>query len=145
MNTEEMKAVIAEVKFHSWSFVVEEGHGGIHLQAFFLAQDADLSTDGTVWMHTSRKWLLSPYMTKSEIVQTAFKCVLTAVEHEAREFFTYKGNPIFGPHFDVDALVDIYQAGKVDKRDEPKHHCGLQGYNPMIDERCPACATRVNS
>lgn len=137
MNIDEMRAVVAEVKFPSWVFVVKDGHGGIHLQGFFKARDA---TTYVGWRnHSTRKWLLSPYMTKSEIVQTAFKCVLTAVEHEAREFFTYKGKPIFGPHFDVDALRDLAEVGALDAR-EPQHHCGLQGYNPMIDERCPACA-----
>lgn len=25
---------------------------------------------------------------------------------------------------------------------EPQHHCGVSGYNPMIDEPCPGCAAR---
>jgi hypothetical protein len=58
--------------------------------------------------------MLSTFMTKSELVQTAFKAVMTASEHEIRETFTYKGRRIFGPHFDVEALWSI--AGKVDVR-----------------------------
>jgi hypothetical protein len=46
-------------------------------------------------------------MTKSEVVQTAFKAALTAIEHEARERFTYRGQSIFDPHYDVDQLVEL--------------------------------------
>jgi hypothetical protein len=56
---------------------------------------------------SGRKWLLSPHMTNSEIVTTAFKALLTAVEHELREKFTYKGQAIFDPHMDVDRLVAL--------------------------------------
>nr|WP_315206420.1 hypothetical protein [uncultured Albidiferax sp.] len=50
-------------------------------------------------------------MTPSEVVQTALKCVLTSLEHEARENFKYKGAPIFGPHFDVDDLAVLCADG----------------------------------
>jgi len=56
-----------------------------------------------------RKWRLSQHMTKSEIVQTAFKAILTAEEHEVREKFLYRGHAIFGPHLNVDALVGFSQ------------------------------------
>lgn len=57
-----------------------------------------------------RKWLLSPHMTTSEIVSTAFKAYLTAEEHECRERFTYKGTRVFGPHFDVDSIVEALES-----------------------------------
>lgn len=67
-----------------------------------------LDTDtGRHAFHKSRKWLLSEHMTRSEVVQTALKAVLTVLEHEARENFKYRGAAIFGPHFDVDALSDV--------------------------------------
>jgi len=66
---------------------------------------------------TSRKWRLSTYMTKSELVQTALKAVLTAEEHEARETFHYKGEAIFGPHFDIEELVRIAQEKRLDTRE----------------------------
>lgn len=55
----------------------------------------------------SRKWFLSPHMTKGELVQTCLKAVLTAEEHEAREKFLYRGRAVLGPHIDIEAL---YQA-----------------------------------
>lgn len=54
-----------------------------------------------------RKWLLSEHMTDGEIVQTAFLATMTAMEHEARERFTYKGQSVFDPHYDIEKLVEL--------------------------------------
>jgi len=56
---------------------------------------------------TGRKWMLSPHMCKNEIVTTAFKAIMTAMEHEVREMFRYRGVSIFNPHMDPDKLVDF--------------------------------------
>jgi hypothetical protein len=45
-----------------------------------------------------RKWPIEPEHTEGEIVRTALKAVLTAVEHEAREQFLFDGKAIFDPH-----------------------------------------------
>lgn len=55
----------------------------------------------------SRKWRLSEHMVPGEVVQTALKAVLTAFEHEIREFFKVDGCAVFQPHFDLDALVSF--------------------------------------
>lgn len=54
-----------------------------------------------------RKWLISEHMTDGEIVQTVFKAVMTAMEHEAREQFKYRGQPILDPHYDIEKLVAL--------------------------------------
>lgn len=65
-----------------------------------------------------RKWLLSRHMTPSEVVQTAFLATMTAVEHEAREQFLYRGEPVLDPHFDIEQLYLLRHAGALDKRVE---------------------------
>jgi hypothetical protein len=55
-------------------------------------------------------------MTVSEIVQTAFKATLTALEHETREKFRYRDAAIFGPHFNVERMVAL--AGDPSATDE---------------------------
>ena len=49
------------------------------------------------------RWL-SPYASKSDLVRMAFGAILAYNEHEAREFFHYRGRQVFGPHVSVDAL-----------------------------------------
>lgn len=52
-----------------------------------------------------RKWRLSQHMTDGEIVWTAFKAMLTALEHEAREMFTFDGVTVADSHVDIHKLV----------------------------------------
>jgi hypothetical protein len=112
-NRPSMRAIVDSCRFEGYAFEVNAGHGGIHLQATYL--DADIVTGEPAVQHT-RKWLLSPHMTRSEIVQTCFKLVMTSMEHRAREGFTYRGKRVFGPHFDVEALWQICADKRFDVR-----------------------------
>lgn len=99
--------------FGEWRFLV-----GLDGERAYLQVEATepCATTGELKPWRGRKWLLSPHMTKSEIVQTAFKAVATAVEHETREQFRYRGQAIFGPHFDVDRLAELAAEGAHDAR-----------------------------
>jgi len=113
MTLAEMRTILFDVNYLDYEFVVREGHGGIFLQAVYTEPDV---VTGLPEPQYTRKWLLSPYMVKSELVQTALKCVLTSAEHRVREHFLYRGRRIFGPHFDVDALVQICDDKQLDYR-----------------------------
>jgi hypothetical protein len=110
------RELLDQVEFDNYSFLVRYGHGGVYLQAVFM--EPDIVTGVPQLQHT-RKWVLSPHMTNSEIVQTVFKLCLTSVEHRARESFKYRGKRIFGPHFDVDALCEIVSERRFDYRVAP--------------------------
>lgn len=113
MTVEEIRAIVAQVSFQDWTFVVERDGAGSYLQVVFDAPDLG---SGRIESWTGRKWRLSAHMTKSEIVTTALKAVLTAVEHEAREAFKFQGRAIFGPHIDVEALVALVDQSRPDAR-----------------------------
>lgn len=53
--------------------------------------------------------------TPSAIVGTCFKCLLTSMEHRARESFKYRGQAVFHPHRDVEDLVELCQKEVVEK------------------------------
>lgn len=104
--------VLEMIEFPNFGVEAREGHGGVYLVGRFYAPDNFADVKGAAGIsfpveQSTRKWLLSPFMTDSEIVQTAFKMILTAFEHEIREQFRYDGAPIFGPHFDVNDLRDL--------------------------------------
>jgi hypothetical protein len=102
-TVDQIKEIISKVSYPEFTFKVESGIGGrIYV---VIAFEATCSKSGQLEKWRSRKWDLSVHMTKSEIVQTCFAACLMALEHEAREKFHYKGQAIFGPHFDVDKLV----------------------------------------
>lgn len=92
--------ILNNVKYRDWRFELSvQDHDG---HAALLAR---FNADGRAW--TTRKYYLSPHMTRSEIIQTAFLCIKVAEEHETREHFLYLGKPIFGPHFDADKLASL--------------------------------------
>lgn len=113
-------ALLANLEYKDWSFYVGSRLDGmLYLQVSFIAPDND-APGHPPCRQQGRKWLLSPHMTDSEFIQTAFKAVLTAEEHEARELFMYKGVAPFAPHFDVEELVKLAASGHTDTRKTPK-------------------------
>lgn len=101
----EVQAIVGDCEYADWDLQVKlSPEGRMYLQCRMVLSCSITSVEQE-W--GGRKWLLSPHMMKSEIIQTALKAILTAVEHEAREAFLYRGRAIFGPHFDVDQLWEI--------------------------------------
>lgn len=104
-----------QIKFRDYQFIVVTEAGRVYLQAYY--EEPDVVT-GENQVQKTRKWLLSPHMTRSEVVQTAFKCALTSMEHRTREHFLYKGERVFSPHYDVEALVELCRQQRFDERDD---------------------------
>lgn len=105
MTIEEMRLIIANVDFPEYDFCVQaSSHGFIYLQAAYFDDD---TVSGKREIQKTRRWPLSPEMSESEIVSTAFKCALTSMEHKTREWFTYKGGAIYGPHYNVNNLLAV--------------------------------------
>lgn len=102
---------LSQISFLDWTFKSGILAEGFYLQVNFKAENIKT---GKEEIQSGRKWYISKHMTKSEVVQTAFKSVTTALEHEARESFIFKGERIFQPHFDVDFFADFI-------RFNPKH------------------------
>lgn len=108
MTIEEIRDIVAECGFPDYTFAVfVDGRGAWYLQAAYLEPDVNT---GEMEQQATRRWFLSPEATKSEIVQTVFKCAMTSMEHKTREWFLYRGRAVFGPHFNVDALHSICDA-----------------------------------
>lgn len=104
MTIEDVKKILSKVVYHDWSFRTEASGNGFLVQAHFVEPDVDT---GLMQMQHGRKWYVSAHSTESEIVQTALLAVIQANEHSVREFFTYRGRRVFGPHFNVNALVEL--------------------------------------
>lgn len=108
MNAEKIIAILKDIQYRRWKFRFDED--GMWLQVQFL--------DRQLQPQIGRKWRLSKFMTRSEVVQTALMAVIAAEEHETREHFLYKGAAIFGPHHNVEDLVAIARTGKPDVREK---------------------------
>lgn len=116
MNYDNFVEILDDIRFQDYAFTVVCDPAGCYLQASFI--ENDIVTGKPEVQHT-RKWRLSSHMTKSEFVQTAFKCCMTSMEHRTREHFRYKGAAVYSPHFDVDALRGLCLAKAFDYRESP--------------------------
>lgn len=106
LSVGDIRNILKDVRYPGFSFLVSvPADGPTFLVIEFEATDTKTGEYSRLWR--SRKWPLSKHMTRSEVVQTAFAATLMAIEHEARESFKYKGHAIFGPHFDVEALLAL--------------------------------------
>ena len=104
-NIHSIRVVLSRCTFPNMNInAFYDNDAGLYLQ---IEAAAACNVTGNAMTWKSRKWKLSQHMTDSEIVQTAFKAVLTALEHEAREQFLYRGVSIFDPHYDVERLVEL--------------------------------------
>lgn len=108
--------VLTRVDYPMFYFMVAASKGCYYMQ-IECSSYCNVTSEPIRWK--TRKWLLSPHMTDGEIVQTAFKAVLAAIEHEAREKFTYRGASIFDPHYDIEKLVELRRQPDALKEREP--------------------------
>lgn len=79
-----------------------------YLRVAALEGTCNVTGKGLSW--NGRKWRLSEHMTDGEVVATAFKALITALEHEARELFTFQGAAVYDSHVDIYKLVALRKA-----------------------------------
>ncbi len=111
MTLDELKATVALIQYKDCTFNVLEEGSKIFLQITYPALDE--SGPRTAF---ARKWLISLDSTRGQIVNTAFKAVLTVEEHEARERFTYRGEAVLHPHTDIEAMVALRKITRANVR-----------------------------
>ena len=118
-----------EVQYKDWKFVVDHRDVlnnlgwdvDLRLRVEWIALD---NVTGKMEKQQSRWWPISKHAVKTEVVNTAFKCVLVAEEHEIRETFKYKGQMVYNTHIDIDTLASVSESVdvRVDTRPEaPKN------------------------
>lgn len=110
MDHEHVSSILEHVSYKpGWNVSVGvEDNGRLWLQVRFDVLDV---VTGEPEKQRGRKWFLSPYMTVSEVVSTAFKAFLTAEEHECREAFSYRGQRVLGPHMNLEHVAQLLECG----------------------------------
>lgn len=102
-RAETVRSWVADCSFQDYTFEFIESDMAFYLRASYMEKD---TVTGNVEEQKTRLWNISN-LSKSEVVATAFKCVLTSMEHRTREWFLYKNRAIYQPHYDVDVLHSI--------------------------------------
>jgi hypothetical protein len=133
MDVAAVRAICERITYRpGWELRVGADAGVPWLQWVYATDDA---VHGGPRAARGRKWRVSTWSTKSEVVLTAFKAALTNEEHECRERFRYRGQAILGPHFDADELVLLAAHSKPDARARPEAPPDLQ-CAPHPDLQC---------
>lgn len=99
MNVAELAGIISRVNYRDWVFTWEPVHDGVLAYARFDAPEAPHGRWNTE--QQTRQWYIPCDASESEVVRTCLLLVLTAEEHEAREWFHYKGKQVYSPHTSV--------------------------------------------
>lgn len=108
MKKQEIDNVLSDVKCGmfgvKFSFFIQQKGDGFTLQVGAVLPDNN--DEQAPWtLQKGRKWYISSHSIKDEVVGTAFKAILTFVEHELRELFLYRNVAIYNAHVPVDKLV----------------------------------------
>lgn len=104
-QTMRVEGLLTQVDYPGLEFQTQVEEGRVFLRVHNPEGINNVTSEDEPW--SGRWWRLSEHMTDSEIVGTAFKAVVTALEHEARENFLYKGHAVYDPHLDVEELVKL--------------------------------------
>jgi hypothetical protein len=104
LSADRLRAILEGVRFKESQFLVEETANGFLIQ--MRCDELDAAT-GLCQTYYGRKWHIAASADESDAVRTAFMAAVTWQEHEAREAFTYRGVPVFGPHSNVADLARL--------------------------------------
>lgn len=117
LTSEDFQAIISNISlpFPTWTLNLEHDGERLFMQVEDKCGIDNFTGEELPWK--GRKWMLSPHMCVSEVVRTAHKAVMAAVEHEMDEKFRYKGVSIYDPHTNVDLLVALDEKIRVDSRE----------------------------
>lgn len=107
--------IVNRIKFMDRSFRVLEKGNGYLLQLEYYEPDIDNPT-GPTTLQRSRKWYISPWMTETEIVETAFTAAARSMYHITKENFTYMGERVYSPHIHIDDRLEIAMRRTFDRR-----------------------------
>lgn len=111
---ESLYALSQSFRYKDWTLKIEERHDGYMMQIVFVAPDNE-NPNETEEQHC-RKFFFRKDATFDDAFFTLIHAVQSAEQHECDEQFSYKGQTIYNPHMDMDALVDFMSESTLDRR-----------------------------
>jgi hypothetical protein len=95
----DLNTMLGEINYKHHRFMVETTEGGFFIRT--RCEEPDIR-NGEMAVQFGRRWFIPNNTSRGDVVRTAFKAIMTWEEHEVREYFLYRGQRIFDPHFDLD-------------------------------------------
>jgi uncharacterized protein (DUF433 family) len=109
----EIQEIVDKISFMDRTFRLLPKGDGYLLQLSYY--EADVET-GEMALQRARKWYISPWMTETEIVETAFAACRRSMDHILKEHFTYKGRRVYSPHFGINGRIELCDMAWFDRR-----------------------------
>lgn len=107
LTLEKIQTILNEVSFRDWELQIgQDSKVAFWLQWRFWEKDLSNPEDNTKYLQECRKWRLSPHMSASEVINTAYLAAKIAVEHEFMEQFKIRNKVLYNPHQSVYALLE---------------------------------------
>lgn len=101
-QAERLAQVVSRISYPGLRVVLEHSNHGICLQVQCPDGVCNVTGEPSAWK--GRQWPVDLYSSNGEIVRTAFKAIMTALEHEARELFLFQGKAVMDPHEDYELV-----------------------------------------
>ena len=114
MTDTDLMLYVGDCKYKDWNICLRYDDTRPYIQVQFAGKD---TITGALEIQSCRKWMLSYYMTKTEVIETVFAALERAVVHELRDTFSYKGRKVFSNHRDIGARWEIAIKDNVDVRE----------------------------
>lgn len=115
LTQEQIASILSKITFMDRQFLLTDKGDGFLLQVAYLEEDVEKPGTSPV-LQKARKYYISPWMSTSEIVETAFLAVRRSMEHVVCEHFLYDGHRVYSPHFDIEGRIKLCQEAAFDKR-----------------------------
>ena len=100
-----LMTVVSRIQFPGVHVELEHKHHGRALRVHCPDGVCTVTGEPAPWV--GRPWPIDLSITNGDLVQTAFKAIMTAVEHEVREQFKFQGETVMNPHRTME-LIEVY-------------------------------------
>ena len=115
---QEIETIVNGLQFMDRKFHLLDKGDGYLLQMSYYETDVENPNTPPV-LQSTRKWYVSPFMSESEIVETAWACACRSMLHVASEHFRYLGSQVYSQHFAVAQRIALCNSGAFDCRIPP--------------------------
>jgi hypothetical protein len=97
LTVQKMGQIVADCQYKDWTIDVGSYGPSVYwIEVNFWRPDSVTGEMGP--SQNMRRWPIESWRDSDYVINTIYKAIATAEEHEMRENFKYKGKPRFDPH-----------------------------------------------
>lgn len=100
-KVEAMVSIFDRIDYKDWEYEYRTISGSNEMFLFRMVFHAPCVISNKISRQACREWVLTYDMKEFQVIDTVFKAIRQAEEHECRENFYFKKKRIFDPHRDL--------------------------------------------